>query len=392
MINKEPNLFEIQSKWNEILGDVHPVCRHVHRNAFPFRIENQTLYIAIEEKELNPKFDQFNLNSISRSINKNVGYSLKCEYFTYVTEIKIKEDYLRESVEFVVNTLSSEGTAMTKFDFQDQTNSRRKNEDYIIDVVEGKLAEYVFNEFSYWFYGLTFTIDNKIYNDTTWTDGGNDLLILRTANGTYLSNLKVDIKGTKKNSQWLLVEKKKAYADVYILVRVDFENENFLDGLFINKTELDNDNYKRQLVEDILSRFNREYKGYVVGYAYLSDIIDPETNKPWFMFKKDEKLITNEEVNNMVTRSPDINRSILDEYQDVFNGYVKLKAEVNYGLPAFILRKSAGDWLQLFNKIFSIAIPYNDQIYLKSFSNNIYAENRIENVRKSLENRRRRIK
>jgi hydrogenase maturation factor len=97
----------------------------------------------------------------------------------------------------------------------------------------------------------------------------------------------------------LLVKKKKAISDAYIFIRIEIEEENFLDSTEINTSLLIQPNYKSKIIGEIYSKFTSKYKGIVSGFAYYTDIIDPATNQPWFSFDAGSALIKKEEVNGV---------------------------------------------------------------------------------------------
>ena len=382
-------LDKIRANWDNILNSdlVNDYCKKKYKRSLPVSLKNGTLTIWLRGENIDA-YNGYYLSLLSKSIQSILNIKVKCESKAF-DKILIQDEQLKECIGFVINTLSPNGSEMTKFDFQNQKESVRSNGDYFIDVIEGKLAEFVFSDFCKFFYGFTFEINTQIYKGTTVTDGGNDVQILHYPNGKFLSNLKVDIKSTKIGHQWLLVEKKKVFADIYALVKLKFENEDFLSDVFIDVNQLDSDVYKEQLTDEIFSEFKGDYYAEIAGFAYLTDLIDPITNKPWFEFPCDEKLLKTGELKNVVTDSPEKNREIINQYQDILEGLnVELKAEINYGLPAYLLRKDVIDWYQLFYKIKQVSIPFSDQIYVNAYHNLISAPEKTAEKVQKLEERR----
>ncbi|MED2844425.1 hypothetical protein [Bacillus toyonensis] len=381
---------QIRANWDQVLNSslVNGYCRIKYRESFPIFLEEGTLTILLRNENIDSAYNGLYLSQLAKSIYNIFNIKVKCESKAF-DKILIKEDNLKECIRFVINTLTPNGSEMTKFDFQNQERSARSNGDYFIDVIEGKLAEFAFSDFCGFLHGFTFEIDTKIYKGTTVTDGGNDVQILYYPQGKFLSNLKVDIKSTKVGHQWLLVEKKKVFADVYVLVKLQFENESFLSDIFIDPNQLDSDIYRRKVSEDIFLKFKGKYYAEIAGFALLTDLIDPITNKSWFEFPSNEKLLKTGELKNVVSDSPEKNREIISEYQDVLKGLnVELKAEVNYGLPAYLLRKNIRDWRWLFGKIKQVSIPFDNQIYLNAFQNLINDQEKIDKRVQELKKRR----
>ncbi|HDR7670366.1 TPA: hypothetical protein QCX97_004276 [Bacillus wiedmannii] len=380
---------QIRAGWDQVLNSlVNEHCRRKYTGSFPISLEKGTLTILLRNENIDPKYNSRNLGYLENSILGIFKLKVKCKSKAF-DKILIKEAHLRECIRFAINTLTPNGSEMTKFDFQNQERSARSNGDYFIDVIEGKLAEFTFSDFCRILHGFTFEIDTKIYKGTTVTDGGNDVQILYYSQKKRISNLKVDIKSTKVGNQWLLVEKKKVFADVYVLVKLQFENESFLSDIFIDPNQLDSDIYREKVTQDIFLKFKGQYYAEIAGFALLTDLIDPITNKPWFEFASEEKLLKVRELINVVSDSPEKNREIISEYQDVLEGLnVELKAEANYGLPANLLRKNFEAWQWLFKKIKQVSIPFHNQIYLNAYQDLIKDQEKIDERVQELKKRR----
>lgn len=384
----------IKKEWGNIINSslIKPKCRELHINSLPFRYEDDKLFILINDKNIN-YYRKDNLTQIKSAIKDITNIDVDCDYIYYSNKLNVKSEYIIKSIKFVLDTLVPRKTAMTTKDFQNEELENRSIYDYIIDVVEGKLAEYIFNEFFHNLTGYTFDIDNDIYEDTTVTDSGNDMLILHNNNSSLVSNIKVDIKSSKKTAQWLLVEKTKSYADVYIMVKINFVNERFLKSIRINKNKLENTQYRENIEKQLISKLKGDYTGIVCGYAYINDIIDPITKNAWFLFRQEEHLLKVNEAQIIATESPLHNRQILDEYSDVLETYnvgsAGFKAKHNYGIPITWLRNGAQEWVKLFSGIFKNCNFLNDQIYLnqlKLLKSN--SSSKYKNVIQELEKRR----
>lgn len=352
--------------WNNIITDsscLNKATINAHRETLPYKYDeiNNILYISIRADKLNESYESYNLRQIQNSIKKAMGIDVTCQYIKHEFKYDIDSTSLEQSIDFALNSLSY----MTQFDFQN-SEMIRSNEDYLIDTVRGKLAEYVFHKF-YLNHEIiyTFEIDNKIYSSTIETDNGNDVEIIYNVNNNdkYFNNLKVDIKASKEISQWLLVEKKKTFSDVYVFIKIKFEDENKLTAGTINTSEITNEQYRKQLSQYLLTIFSGPYYGLVAGYAFYSDIIDPYTNKAWFPLKGSNGLPSVSEVPKLFIQDPLAMSEMIELYhRRVKKSIPKLKAEMNYGLPVNYLRNSLGEWNSLFKKIRAVSIPSNASI------------------------------
>lgn len=357
----------IHKRWLDIINAecVHERCKKIHINSVPFKLSSNVLQILIEQDKISRNYEEYNLLQISKSVKAITGIDIKCEYKPLRYRFEIKREWLKESITFAMYVLSS----MTQYDFQNQNTKKRSAEDFVIDVVEGKLSEFVFNAFFNLLTDYNFEVDTRIYEGTTVTDGGNDVqIIYDTENNRWLSNLKVDIKSSKMRAQWLLVEETKALADVYVKIKMQFEDERFIPKGIIENQKLASDSsnkYKEKLIDELLDRFSGNYYGEIAGFAYITDIIDPITKYPWFKFEHGRNLIKVSEVNEIITHDPKLNETLMKNYNDVLRKYpVDLKAKSNFGIPIDFLRNSLEEWLSLTNKISMVMIPYDNQIYV----------------------------
>ncbi|UOE58282.1 hypothetical protein HPB58_13040 [Priestia filamentosa] len=362
----------IWEKWKEIITheSLKPGLRSSHATCIPYTM-GEKLFILIHESDCDSDYEAFNLKQIKNAIYKVTGYEVECEYSKVKEKINLEKSAIKESLRFALDTLSY----ITQNDFQSQDLNKRSNEDYIIDTVRGKLAEYIFNDFYLSVEKkFTFEIDNKIYKSTIETDNGNDLQIIYNIHDKtykYFNNLKIDIKASKKKAQWLLVEEKKSFSDIYILVRLEFEEEKFLPPNTINSEKIHDSEYKQKKLNeliDIFSKNSKNYNGTVVGYAFSSDIIDPITNKPWFEFKRAHGLIRKEEVPKIFVQNPQSLLNLFNEnHVNLQKSLKKLKAKTNYGVPADYLRNSLEDWAFFFSMIRQNSINAGNTILNRRF-------------------------
>lgn len=173
-----------------------PGCRRIHSESIPLKIKDDVLTILVDKHHRveNDKFSSFNKKQLNKNIREICNEEIECQFSYFETQYKVKEKYLKNSVEFALNVLNN----MTPRDFQNQ-QMQREEYDQIIDIIEGKLSEYLFKDFFSSVTDLIFTVDNEIYESTTETDGGNDLLFI-SGEKTFINNFRVDIKSSKHYS------------------------------------------------------------------------------------------------------------------------------------------------------------------------------------------------
>lgn len=207
--------------------------------------------------------------------------------------------------------------------------------DQIADMIVGKSAEFIFRAFAYQF-GITVGIDLNIYPDEYITDGGQDIpyveLTHRGWKGWYANNIKVDVKSTSNLSKWLLVEQRKFDSNAYVLVKMDVPAGWEKTGVQVDRLS-----------------------GEVAGYAWYTDLLNPEENKPWFHFNAGDSLFHADKIYKEEFSYP----TELENYLETFNVRfmnMRLRSKSTYGLPVHWLRDTQVDWEQLFNTITSGAV------------------------------------
>ncbi|WP_283154139.1 hypothetical protein [Guptibacillus hwajinpoensis] len=100
----------------------------------------------------------------------------------------------------------------------------------------------------------------------------------------------------------------------------------------------------------------------------MTDIIDPLTKQPWFEYNAGEKLIRINETTNTFVQEPSLIKEMISKYNHVLPTYPKpMKAKINYGIPAKYLRNTTEEWLDLFGRIKTSLISYENQIMSKQF-------------------------
>jgi hypothetical protein len=219
------------------------------------------------------------------------------------------------------------------------TAEKRSENDFIADHVRGKAVEFGFRTFLERNFGISFEVDCNVYHGHLNTDGGNDLGIVLIEGVRHSIPHKIDIKGVRTKAQWLLVEKHKFWAEIYVVGKLtsipdgeEFERnpERFLD---------------------------QEWMVTIQGYVQASEIVHPKDKLPWFAFQKGDRLYSSRVIRKLRHekqrlrpsqfrhRLTEVVRSIQANAPNtaVYIGDV-LDCEYNYGYPLSWLRNTADDW------------------------------------------------
>jgi len=146
-------------------------------------------------------------------------------------KIKIEPIWLRRCFAHGVR-LWFRGTSPKK-DWESGKTSRTKNReitDFVFDRVDGKVAEYAFQNMLYEYYGIKSKVDWEIYDSISETDDG-DLLCVKNKEGKAVSlDFTLDVKKTKIGNKWLLSRKSiwESYDenDIYVLCRLNLPRFN----------------------------------------------------------------------------------------------------------------------------------------------------------------------
>lgn len=220
------------------------------------------------------------------------------------------------------------GKAQTVGDF-DRKEPPRTDTNFIADTVLGKAAEYMFLGLARE-YGISTHVDMEVYPDPHVTDNGQDIPYIELTHkgypGWFDNVLKVDIKATSHISKWLLVDKRKFISNVYILVRINAPSN-------WEKLELDIENLE----------------GEISGYAYWTDILDQETQKPWFYFKRGDQLFHADKLDESSFSEPNDIKKHLVKFPPRYMNMSMRSSEV-YGLPVTWLRTDWADFFSLLAK------------------------------------------
>ncbi|MED4582505.1 ATP-dependent helicase [Brevibacillus choshinensis] len=214
---------------------------------------------------------------------------------------------------------------------------RGKN-DFIADHVLGKAAEYALSRFLNNHFGFQFKVDMNVWNNPLVHDEGHDLSVFTMDGQTYHLPIKVDVKGTRERSKWLVVEKHKItvfQTQVYIIVRI----LNIPTG---KRFEENPYNYK-----------GRDWDTKIEGYAMFSDLMEPSSETGWFEFNEGDRLYNPDvliPLRNVINKLSTVQfhkelKSLLFAMSEQ-SKYIgpPLDCKVNFGLPLNWLRNDMQEW------------------------------------------------
>ena len=206
----------------------------------------------------------------------------------------------------------------------------RSYADKIADAAEGKIGEAAFRILMKKF-GIEYVPDFSIQEGRLNTDDGQDVSLIKLIGEDQNQAVKIDIKTAKMHSQWLLAEKHKFWADIYVLIGIGLPA----------KAEHDLNLLLKHLENEIECEFK--------GYALKSDFYDSD-DEIWFNFTEKSSLLRPKFIKELIGQAEKQNKNytktdLRELYKkskvaakDRFMN-VKLKASVNYGLPVFLIRK-----------------------------------------------------
>lgn len=215
----------------------------------------------------------------------------------------------------------------------------RIENDYIADHVRGKVVEFAYKSFFEKNYGFSFEVDLNIYPDQLQTDDSNDLATIILDGNDLHNNTKVDIKGVSEKGQWLLIEKYKFIADIYLVGRVNSISDS------------------KNFEKDPFSYKNNAWIVEVIGFASRKAIVD-SYDRPYFSFTQGSKLYSkwiykdlekkyregnNAEYFSKVLEESIAKKKIAHPDWNVFIG-AELYNALNYGMPLLWLRNTDTDW------------------------------------------------
>lgn len=216
------------------------------------------------------------------------------------------------------------------------TDEPRTREAFLADQISGKLAELIFKkEIEQRYPGVKVYLDFNHYLDPLHTDNGDVTIVNNGLTVPY----QVDVKGSSKVAQWLLVERHKFFdfqtqkpmADRYVMVK-------FSNGM-PTSSEL-RANPERILTLD-------HVRGEIVGCANHAEFISSKDNEPWFSFLKGERLIGPKFLPHKASYLNDIRhlKNYINKMQQIKQAKgihigPKLDATMNYGLPIKWLNKN----------------------------------------------------
>lgn len=254
------------------------------------------------------------------------------------SNIIINQDGISSIKDFAIQ-FSKAGKTLSNFGTFGPNITRDEIEQFV-NTVNGKIGELAFKEFANKEFNEQIDIDLEVWDGHSNCDGGQDI---KTIEGKAPSAI-VDIKQSKRKSQWLAVEQHKidgsiSSADVFILVTTENECS------FTENT---------QQIE-----WPSEVSCLIEGFAFREDFFDREKN-PFFKFFQGNRLYRKNFVVHTLSLldytflSSDLQSAIAatkrkfgyDNEKIFLAG--ELDAHTNIALPKFLLRKSKNDFLNLF--------------------------------------------
>jgi hypothetical protein len=186
-------------------------------------------------------------------------------------------------------------------DFGNKTLNRTR-EDFLMDTVQGKLAEVCFSRHSEQF-GLSVRVDWKIYPNQTETDCGSDLVRVDFEGVEYICRSRVDVKAVKPKSDWLLVSAKRFTPGAYVCASLQIP-------------------YGAEQSDSVLRRLLDEgVRCDILGFCYHYDFLDNETNRPLYRF-------------------------VVGDF--IPGTRTQIRGGITFGLPVRALRSDALEWGELF--------------------------------------------
>lgn len=210
------------------------------------------------------------------------------------------------------------------------SNINRNYTDKIADAAEGKLGETAFSIMLKKL-GIDYFPDFSITKGRLNTDEGQDVEAVKLNGKEHILSKKIDIKTAKMHCQWLLAEKHKFWADIYVLFGIDLPAEIEYDLTLL------------------LKHLEKDVQCELKGYALKRDFFDSQ-DETWFKFTADSSLLKPGFVKEIIAEAKNQNeklsKTLLMKYYSSSNVpesdrfmNVKLKAPINYGLPVFLIRK-----------------------------------------------------
>lgn len=227
----------------------------------------------------------------------------------------------------------------------------REKYDFIADHVLGKAAEFALCTFLSRHFGIQFEVDLNVWDDPLVHDEGNDLSVLYLDGKTHHLPIKVDIKGTRVRSKWLVVEKHKITSfktHAYVIVRL-------LD--LPNGKTFENNPYAYR---------GKPWDARVEGFALISDLMETSSETGWFEFKKGDRLFSP----HILTPLKDVICQVpVRQYHEKLNLLLsempeeqkfigpRLDCMVNIGLPHSWLRSGRQEWESFVDMLRREAVP-----------------------------------
>lgn len=225
-------------------------------------------------------------------------------------------------------------------------NSRkpRNQTDSLADTATGKIGELAFQKICASL-GFNISVDFQVNAGRHNIDYGQDLPEIEVGGNLLTPLIGVDIKTTKMDSQWLLLENHKHWASILVLIRVNLSND----------------------AEKNLTAFNKDVECEFAGFAYLSDFYDFK-GKAWFKFSENSRLLSSKSVNELYQNalkthgSITLRQQLVSTYREMNNENItfigpQLECPFQVGLPRDFLRKSEAELIDLLKFISQLSVP-----------------------------------
>ena len=257
------------------------------------------------------------------------------------TDIIVEYDEVKRCLEFAVAfTLPSE--LKSNLDFGNKKLPRGLV-DKIADCTVGKIGEVAFQKFCKQ-NGLIIGIDFELFTGRHEIDFGQDVNFVEVEGKKLVPIPRVDIKTTKSNGQWLLLETHKHWCSIVVMITADLPAN----------------------VEEDLSVFEKDIKCKFVGFAYLADFYDA-MGVAWFLYKAGTRLLSGHAVDYMYQNAKNkygfvTNKAQMTEFfkngKEMHIG-PELKCPFQVGLPRKFLRTSKKEVECLFNTFKAVSVREN---------------------------------
>lgn len=256
-------------------------------------------------------------------------------------KVVITQHEVQKCLDFAKEFTSS-ATKKSDLDFG-HSELPRTPTDSFADTVTGKIGELAFQKICK---NLNFNInvDFNVNVGRHNIDFGQDVSEIEVDGKLLTPLISIDVKTTKGNSHWLLLETHKHWASILILITTDISSD----------------------AESNLNAFNGDVNCEYIGYAYLSDFYDSR-GVPWFYYKKGMRLLKPSFVDRLYEKAMESYSAITLKYQlartyrELEIGYdinfgPEMKCPKQVGLPRKFLKNSENELNELLKFISTISV------------------------------------